>query len=134
MTETELLSFINPAQLDYLKRYLSSLNTQSSTDGCTYTTNDYSLDDLAMPSDATEGCFYIILKPDEHLNEVGLLSSRFGIRHGGSWSYTHIYSGTKERQVPIDESDVLMVFHYKPAWTPEHWIEHKGEPKHVPAM
>jgi hypothetical protein len=134
MTETELLSFINPAQLNFLKQYLSGLNTQSSTNGCTYTTNDYSLGDLVTPSDATEGSFYIILKPDERLNEAGLLTIRFSLRCEGSWSYTHIDHGTKELQFSIDDSDILLAFRYKSAWTPDRWIEHKGEPKRVPTM
>ena len=134
MTETELLSFINPAQLNFLKRYLSILNTQSSVNGCTYTTNEYSLDDLVMPSDATDGCFYIILKPDEHLNEAGVLNSRFSIRREGDWTYTHIDHGTKELQVSIDESNILLVFPYKSPWTPDRWIEHKGDTTRVPTM
>ena len=135
MTEIELLSFVNPAQMNFLKRYLSGLNTQSSTNGCTYTTSDYSLGDLVMPSDAaTDGRFYIILKPDERLNEAGLLTVRFSIRCEGDWSYTHIDHGTKELQFSIDESDILLVFRYKPDWTPDRWIEHKGEPKHVSTM
>ena len=134
MTEAELLSFVNPDQMNFLKRYVSGLNTQSSTNGCTYTTNDYSLGDLVMPSDATDGRFYIILKPDERLNEAGLLTVRFSIRCEGDWSYTHIDHGTKELQFSIHESDILLVFRYKPAWTPDRWAEHKGEPKHVPTM
>ena len=83
---------------------------------------------------ATDGRFYIILKPDERLNEAGLLTVRFSIRCEGDWSYTHIDHGTKELQFSIDESDILLVFRYKPDWTPDRWIEHKGEPKHVSTM
>lgn len=134
MTEETILKYISPKQLEYLKDFLDRENHQNSTNEKTrkvtrYRTNDLSLDDVILPQDAKEECYHLILKPTDHLNNVGMLFILLGELIdsnvvGGNWMYGAVVNG-KVVPKPIEPKELLLLIKYRPSWEYNKWIPEK---------
>lgn len=122
MNTEELLRLISKQQLEYLSKFVNRTNTQTEEGGKRYTTSDLSTDDATLPADTPAGCCYLVLKPDEHLKKVGMLSILFGERlPDDSWVYAYVLDG-KPCPKPIDPARILIAIPAKHSWDQRDWI------------
>ena len=138
MNEKELLEYMTPAQLDYLGKFMDDCNREYvlGKDGTRndYTVNDISISDVVPPENSIENkVYYAVLRPDDHLNEVGMLSVLMVERVGDTWIYGAVIDG-KVMEKPIETGKLMLLFPYKPEWPRDKWILlPKEEPCDAPA-
>jgi len=126
MTEAEILNYITPAQLEYLKQFIDrELNTQGG-EGKRYITNDISLADVMLPGEATPGCYDLIIKPSEQHKKVGILHMLFGELvddsvAGGNWFYGSVVNGLPVPK-PIESDSIMLIIKTRPSWDFDKWI------------
>ena len=138
MNEKELLEYMTPAQVDYLGKFMDGCNKQHvECQGGTrknYTVNDYSLSDVLIPVDSAENtAYFAIIRPDDHLNEVGLLSIMMVERSGDTWYHAPAING-KLVVTQFESDKIMLLFPYKRQWPQDKWILlPKEEPCDAPA-